>query len=566
VSGVKSGVTTNYVTAVNYAPHGVMSSIAMGHGRYEQWCYNGRLAATAILLRASELAGSNCLDSAGNLETIRLGYTAGTDNGNVMSQDITDGTSWSVQQAYTYDKLNRLQSAAEGTQGAGWKYQFDYDTWGNQWVLEGQSYGLPSNSNRPVGSSWFTAKNRVNNRLHDRAGNQKQMISVTMDHDAENRMVQAVTSSATETYFYDGDGRRVKKVTALAGGTRTVVYVYTAEGELAAEYESGPSGGPMPCTTCYLYADHLGSTRAMWDAAGVKARYDYAPFGEEIAADRNGRNTASCAVPNCYGSPADVKQKFTSKERDEETGLDYFGARYYLGAQGRFTSPDQPFLDQHLRDPQSWNLYTYGRNNPLRYVDLLGTCTKPADAKADTPAGSICADPSTLKASPKLIEAIKGNEGKKLQAYIVPEGFNKDGTRNGQGLTVGYGHLVKPSDTIKEGDTITDEQATTLLTSDVESFSAGVRTTLGTTQASQQEFDALVDMAYGIGSISKTTAPSLMNAIQNQDYEAMGNELRTDRATNGIVLPGLQNRSTQRENIFRNGNYAPVSIYPKKKP
>jgi RHS repeat-associated protein len=54
------------------------------------------------------------------------------------------------------------------------------------------------------------------------------------------------------------------------------------------------------------------------------------------------------------------------------TGLDYFGARYFSGAQGRFTSPDKPFADQHAENPQSWNLYTYTLNNPLRYVDPNG--------------------------------------------------------------------------------------------------------------------------------------------------------------------------------------------------
>src|SRR5690349_19812915 len=53
------------------------------------------------------------------------------------------------------------------------------------------------------------------------------------------------------------------------------------------------------------------------------------------------------------------------------TGLDYFLARYYSGAQGRFTSPDKPFADQYFEDPQSWNLYTYVRNNPLRLMTIL---------------------------------------------------------------------------------------------------------------------------------------------------------------------------------------------------
>jgi RHS repeat-associated protein len=62
----------------------------------------------------------------------------------------------------------------------------------------------------------------------------------------------------------------------------------------------------------------------------------------------------------------------TAKERDSESGLDYFGARYYGSALGRFTSPDQPFADQHQEDPQSWNLYSYVRNNPLANVDPIG--------------------------------------------------------------------------------------------------------------------------------------------------------------------------------------------------
>lgn len=66
-----------------------------------------------------------------------------------------------------------------------------------------------------------------------------------------------------------------------------------------------------------------------------------------------------------------ILQWLPSEER-KETGLDYIGARYFSGAQGRFTSPDAPFNDQHSQDPQSWNLYTYGRNNPLRYVDPSG--------------------------------------------------------------------------------------------------------------------------------------------------------------------------------------------------
>ena len=68
---------------------------------------------------------------------------------------------------------------------------------------------------------------------------------------------------------------------------------------------------------------------------------------------------------------------FTGKERDAETGLDYFGARYFSSAQGRFTSPDwsanpQPVPYANLRDPQTLNLYAYVRNNPLSRNDPDG--------------------------------------------------------------------------------------------------------------------------------------------------------------------------------------------------
>ena len=82
---------------------------------------------------------------------------------------------------------------------------------------------------------------------------------------------------------------------------------------------------------------------------------------------------------------------FTGKERDAETGLDYFGARYMSAAQGRFTSPDAPFNDQNPSDPQSWNLYGYVRNNPLRAIDPDGMkCVDTSNGPADDGTGGGC--------------------------------------------------------------------------------------------------------------------------------------------------------------------------------
>jgi YD repeat-containing protein len=152
------------------------------------------------------------------------------------------------------------------------------------------------------------------------------MVTRTSTYDAENRQVTVTNAqSVTATYAYDGDGRRVKKT--VNGNTTT--FVYDAAGQLAAEY-----GGPAPVEsgTRYLFGDHLGSTRLVARADGtVDKTYDYLPFGEELG--------------GFYPGDADTRgrqaMKFTGKERDAETGLDYFGARYMSAAQGFAESADE---------------------------------------------------------------------------------------------------------------------------------------------------------------------------------------------------------------------------------
>jgi RHS repeat-associated protein len=84
------------------------------------------------------------------------------------------------------------------------------------------------------------------------------------------------------------------------------------------------------------------------------------------------------------------RSRCTGKERDAETGLDFFGARYFSAAQGRFTSPDwsaspEPVPYADLGDPQSLNRYAYVRNNPLSRTDLSGHADDPCKkSKADT--------------------------------------------------------------------------------------------------------------------------------------------------------------------------------------
>jgi RHS repeat-associated protein len=91
------------------------------------------------------------------------------------------------------------------------------------------------------------------------------------------------------------------------------------------------------------------------------------PFGDELGSGVGGRGPG-----NGFGVADDLRQKFTGKERDIETGLDYFGARYFASTQGRFTSPDPLLSSGRPEMPESWNRYAYTLNNPLKFIDPDG--------------------------------------------------------------------------------------------------------------------------------------------------------------------------------------------------
>jgi RHS repeat-associated protein len=88
-------------------------------------------------------------------------------------------------------------------------------------------------------------------------------------------------------------------------------------------------------------------------------------------ASTDANSNTAFEMPPCLWQN-DIRPRCSGKERDNETGLDYFGARYYSGAQGRFTSPDPMLNSGRPWDPRSWNRYSYVRNNPLVYTDPTG--------------------------------------------------------------------------------------------------------------------------------------------------------------------------------------------------
>jgi RHS repeat-associated protein len=105
--------------------------------------------------------------------------------------------------------------------------------------------------------------------------------------------------------------------------------------------------------------------------------FDGIKAGLCLASTRVNSNTAS-GMPLCLWRNG-IRSRSTGKERDVETGLDYFDARYMSAAQGRFTSTDP--VSGQISNPQSFNAYSYAWNNPLKYTDPTGMVVSWEDSK-----------------------------------------------------------------------------------------------------------------------------------------------------------------------------------------
>ena len=371
VAGVKNAISGSYyaggaatdpVNRLQYSAHGAVSALRLGNGLWEHTTFNSRLQPEQIGLGTVST----------NSSVLQLDYSYGTtnNNGNVQSQTLTLPGGFSLTQSYQYDAVNRLKLAQENG-GASWKQVYAYDQYGNRTFETGTTVPAPL-TDPAVNPAISAATNRINDQGYgyDAAGNLTTLSGQQLTYDGESRQVSANVGGeyGLSLYRYDGEGRRVKKVTS--NGT-TTIYVYNVLGQLVAEYSTAspaPAGG-----TSYLTADHLGTPRVITNAdGGVQARHDYLPFGEEISINVGGRSTGQGYI---YGSglPDPLRHKFTGTyERDVETNLDYAQARYYASAHGRFTSADPLLASARAADPQTWNRYAYCGNNPLNRVDPSG--------------------------------------------------------------------------------------------------------------------------------------------------------------------------------------------------
>ena len=215
-------------------------------------------------------------------------------------------------------------------------------------------------------SNSTSAKNQLtaSGFAYDAAGNLTTSPGAgTVTYNAENQL----TYAQGQTYLYDGDGKRVAKAT---GSPVTPVKLYWYGTDDSPVLETDGAGNELDRYFRFQgilvtreesndWVDHygvdaLGNVRWMYGYNGQWDISDYYPFGGERVIQSSSNNS----------------RKFTGKERDSESGLDNFGARYDSPSLGRFISPD-PTGGMRLI-PQSLNRYAYVLNNPLRFVDPHG--------------------------------------------------------------------------------------------------------------------------------------------------------------------------------------------------
>jgi RHS repeat-associated protein len=376
----------NYVTSATYTPHGALATGINGFvsggfaGITTTNIYNSRLQPCRLSSRTTGSAPSQCTDNAniGNIMDRKYDFHAGTgDNGNVFQ--IINNRDSNRTQNFTYDALNRIQTAY--TNGPNWGEDFTIDAWAN----------LTNRALHPGKTTYesLNAPALPNNRLsgfgYDAAGNLTANGTTGYNYDAENRMTKFV-GDTTDIYVYDGDGARVKKNAASVtlywyGAGGDVLDETSSTGALTSEYiffnGKRVARRDADNSVKYYFSDHLGSASVVTDNLGVvKEESDYYPYGGEIAITNND--------PNHY--------KFTGKERDAESGLDMFGARYYASSLARFMIPDwsedpYPVPYANFQNPQTLNLYAHLQNNPLSRIDADGHVTCDPDTVTWRPTG-----------------------------------------------------------------------------------------------------------------------------------------------------------------------------------
>lgn len=290
-------------------------------------------------------------------------------------------------ETYAYDAVGNLLEVQHVATGGSWTRGYHYATDGNRLLassLPGDSVGVPASYSATY--------------AHDAHGNMTAMPHLAaIDWDALDRMQHADLGGGGDVYFqYDAAGNRVRKIRVNTAGTQTEERIYLGTLELYRERTSGAlqleretlhvaddtarvcmvetrtvSGGSPVSSPAndarYQYGNHLGTVSLELDQAANTISYEeHHPYG----------TSAYRAVDSSITVSA-KRYRYTGMERDEETGLDHMGLRYYASWLGRWTAADPIGLGDGV------SRFAYVSGNPVDLRDPSGARGAPARLTAE---------------------------------------------------------------------------------------------------------------------------------------------------------------------------------------
>jgi RHS repeat-associated protein len=283
---------------------------------------------------------------------------------------------------YAYDENGNVTKTTTGTNNID-TYEYDPDNrlikWSNNGIAK-ETYAYDNAGNLLTkGSNTYTYNNanEITNQgfTYDDNGNMTSDGTYNYTYDAENQLIQVnrcSDNSLVATYAYNHNGLRRSKTVYTSGQAVVTNFHWDAFGNMVREsdangntkrqYYYDPYGSLIafetPSSGRYYYYHNLrGDVISAKDIDAIGSDYHYDPWG--------------CPLDN----PTDVLQPFryAGYYYDEETGLYYLKSRYYSPTLGRFLTRDG-YGYVNYGNPQTLNLYSYCRNNPVNSVDPTGRC------------------------------------------------------------------------------------------------------------------------------------------------------------------------------------------------